>query len=321
MRRGLIFFALLCLGGLTPFVLQGWRDWKVFREYAETRCTVLSISSYDGHPELSYRLTVEGSTYFASGFDNTNGRLASMMDTNPFRVGDTYPCWYDPADPERAVLVRRIHAGFYAASAIPGAMLLIVSSMAFRGRKPRRVKTSQGTVLPVRLAPDTTASSRVVLASVLMLAGIAALAGMLWLTLMKPALLFFTAVLLVFGAGVVRFFVLAIRTRHLADPLIEIDREPALPGSTMRIHLQQPEPAQFTNYRVVLQSEEDEEKRHVLFERDEVRTRLAESFTAKVPKKSGIWKLIVQRQHGKDAIPIDYRLRVWPADGIHSDEE
>lgn len=160
MRRssvGLGLCLLLCLGGLVPFARQGWRDWKVFREYAETRCTVVALGSYETagknraknrHPELTYRLQAGGTNYFATGFDNMDGRLASLSDAGGFRIGESYPCWYDPDDPERAVLVRRIHRPFYAAAAIPGFMLFITASMMARLRRKERRLWRKGGIPP-----------------------------------------------------------------------------------------------------------------------------------------------------------------------------
>ena len=57
------------------------------------------------------------------------GRKSDMSEAEPFRVGQTYPCWYDPASPETAILKRELRPKFYAGALIPGFMLLVTGSL------------------------------------------------------------------------------------------------------------------------------------------------------------------------------------------------
>jgi len=58
-----------------------------------------------------------------SGYDSWDGRDAKSADYSRFRVGEKYPCWYDPADPAKAVLVREWRPARYWAALIPLALI------------------------------------------------------------------------------------------------------------------------------------------------------------------------------------------------------
>lgn len=150
---GLSLFVVLSLGAFTPFAVQGWRDLRAFYVYEEGQCTVVSRGSYETlgnrpkgstgpaparrHPELMYKVSAAGASYFAFGFDNMRGRLSDFNEAYEFEIGKTYPCWYDPADPEKAILRRRVQPKFYAGAAIPTFMLLISGSMLRRELRKR----------------------------------------------------------------------------------------------------------------------------------------------------------------------------------------
>ena len=150
-RAFLVFVLLVCLAGFTPFLIQGWRDVRAFRVYEQGTCTVVSQGFYvtlgnkpkgstspapqRRHPELMYRVHAAGATYFAYGFDNMKGRLATMSDAGEFQIGKTYPCWYDPANPEQAILVRKFQPKYYAAAAIPAFMASIIAMILVTQRR------------------------------------------------------------------------------------------------------------------------------------------------------------------------------------------
>jgi hypothetical protein len=113
------FWAFFLIIGLAVFAAFAWgmilpaaRARFVF---VETRCTVLDKRLGAGgddtwRPEIRIEYQVDGRrhdtwTYDAAGV-YSNGRAAKEAILAGFVQGRQYPCWYDPADPDRAVLVR-----------------------------------------------------------------------------------------------------------------------------------------------------------------------------------------------------------------------
>jgi hypothetical protein len=95
------------------------RDLRAEVHWTETRCTIESrqvATTVDGDGERTYRPEFifshqrEGRTYRARGFDHwgtesSDGSRARAI-VERFEVGQRYPCWFDPANPGQAVLVR-----------------------------------------------------------------------------------------------------------------------------------------------------------------------------------------------------------------------
>ena len=230
---GLSLFVLVSLAGMTPFALQAWGDYRAYNVYVEGQCTVLSRGSYATagsrasgdtrpapirkHPELEYKVNAAGAAYFTFGFDNMKGWMSDINEAYEFEVGRTYPCWYDPADPEKAILKRQVRPKFYLGALIPGFMLLISGSMlagALRGERKRE---------PSREI-EMTAETRARVGLVLLLAySIAALGGA-WLIIKYKDDAWFLALLLVASViGLVKRFIRFWRVRHLADPSAVLD--------------------------------------------------------------------------------------------------
>ncbi len=61
-------------------------------------------------PEIKIQYEVNGRKFESWSYDATGNhspdRAAQQAIANSFQVGATYPCWYDPDRPERAILVR-----------------------------------------------------------------------------------------------------------------------------------------------------------------------------------------------------------------------
>ncbi|MGZ5432950.1 MAG: DUF3592 domain-containing protein [Thermoanaerobaculia bacterium] len=233
--KGLWLFVLVSLGCFTPFVIQGWRDVRAFYLYEEGRCTILNLGSYETlgnkarnstspaprrrHPELMYRVDAAGAHFFTFGFDNMNGRLSDMSEATAFRVGETYPCWYDPKHPERAILKRTVRPIFYAGATIPAFMLLVSGAMLRARTRRHRMRVTHGV-----LEPDITSRGRIrVGIALLLIWPPVALFGAYQLFVWQDKLWFFSALLIASVVLVVKRFVLHWRTRHLADPRVELD--------------------------------------------------------------------------------------------------
>jgi len=116
------FFAVLAIVGsaiLAGVVRQMTApEWRANHEYTETVGTVVGkrvaeISKEDQttfRPEVTVRYTVGGHGYEATTFDATGvyspDRAECERLLEAFTVGNEYPVWYDPQDPEKAVVKR-----------------------------------------------------------------------------------------------------------------------------------------------------------------------------------------------------------------------
>lgn len=116
-----LFFGAFLLGGiglaLGIFSTMTLPELRVNRDYLETTCRVLSKrlkEEGDGfayRPEIEIEYQVAGDTHHVMNTYDIAGRYNSDRQysqniLDAFQVGSQYPCWYDPRDPDRAVLVR-----------------------------------------------------------------------------------------------------------------------------------------------------------------------------------------------------------------------
>jgi|GEM_PF-1512616 Protein of unknown function (DUF3592) len=65
-------------------------------------------------PYFEYRVrTADGQSYLASGYDGSNtytsDRAAQQAIVDRYSIGQSYPCWYNPAHPTQAVLIRQLN--------------------------------------------------------------------------------------------------------------------------------------------------------------------------------------------------------------------
>jgi hypothetical protein len=102
-------------------------DWRANNQYLPNSCVVLdrriatqivddSVPDGGGghhtayHPEIKIQYEVGGRKYEVWTYDAIhrlyNDQAAPQGIVDGFQVGATYPCWYDPERPERAILVR-----------------------------------------------------------------------------------------------------------------------------------------------------------------------------------------------------------------------
>jgi len=122
--------ALLLLSLIVP-------EWRANRHFAETRCTVLERRIVDKpnkngtvyRPEVHIRYQVEGDTYEDWTYDVIEVYSASREETqkllDEFEPGKQYPCWFDPMNPEKAVLVRGYSGWAYLLLLIPISFMTI----------------------------------------------------------------------------------------------------------------------------------------------------------------------------------------------------
>ncbi len=131
-----IFFAVMlvvgCAGIVFGIVWLIVPEWRVNHGFVEHTCKVIEkrvdeVPSEKGllfRPEVKIDYEVQGVTYSPYTYDihhttrSTRDEAQAAIDR--FTVGQTYPCWYDPADPSIAVLVRGYQWWIWPALLIPG---------------------------------------------------------------------------------------------------------------------------------------------------------------------------------------------------------
>jgi hypothetical protein len=108
---GIAFIAVAYVAYLRP-------EFRVNQQFRQTTCVILGkqlimLQDRNGtvyRPEFQIRYRAgnkyyETSTYNITG-ESTSGRAHKEEILSRYEMGQTYPCWYDPANPQVAVLVR-----------------------------------------------------------------------------------------------------------------------------------------------------------------------------------------------------------------------
>ena len=273
-RRAWPIFAiavLLGLAGLAFFVLQGIRDYRVFHAYAQARCTVTGegviASTMDAgtrrtrramttfRPQYMFEYDVNGTHVTAIGSDNLDGVMGL---TDVIRVGQSYPCWYDPADPHDAVLARQFRPLFYSAALIPLLFLVVGARFLAVALRPKAAITladgGRADTLAVRLAPELSRGSTLLAMTVLLiLFSVALVAALVWMLQDMTRLWdwwFFLAIAIAAEVGLIRFTLGAAMGMRIPDPIVEIDHEPLKRGETIKVSVRQTGPARFDAFKV-----------------------------------------------------------------------
>ena len=289
-------FLAVGLGFGSLFAVRAWRDARVFTVWKPTTCTILAtqLGSTRGsgtsgpsyRPEISFRYEVGGKTFTCTGWDSWalagdyGGGSAKFYGRvlDRYEVGATSPCWYDPADPSQAVLVRRVRplyllavvplafavlgaVGLYSALARPGRRL----GVGGRGEPLGRSKAGHEHAawdyrrLAVRLQPETrpgTQSCGALLAAVALLfvgliAGFAAWSEWQDGNVRILPLLF----TIVFGGLGLLFLWIAAASAFAARvpaTIVEIERRSVAPGESVDVLVLQPGPLRLRSLRVRL---------------------------------------------------------------------
>ena len=334
-----VLAVLIGLASLIPFALQAYRDVRITWFYRPATCSVISSSLYDtttrfsqsvrrssAHPKFTYQLQVDGRSYTAVGFDNMEGRTAHPAEALLFKSGQSYPCWYDPRNPEQAVLRKQVYEPFYLGLTIPALFLLVGGSMLARSLRPIPAATLEGRgageALAVRLSPEVTGGRAVGCigtATILWTAGVGATLAYL----IRSGRLFSgdgLTTLALFVAGIDAFLIYhlihAVRGLGVPEPIVEIDREPLHPGGKARVFVRQAGPARFEAFRVSLVCEEQGAKgtrkdhNHLIVNRKGLdiasANELTESATIEIPPDARpsakelqtivSWKIVVHRK-------------------------
>ncbi len=134
-----IFLAVGCVAFLGMFSMLVWPEWRANRQFAETTCIVVDAQARHQPateneparylPEIHIRYRVDGRVYEDKTYDVTKtysaDRQAVQDIVERYEVGKQYPCWYDPIDPRRAVLVRGYSGWLYLLLLIPISFMAI----------------------------------------------------------------------------------------------------------------------------------------------------------------------------------------------------
>lgn len=307
------FCAAIGLGGLVglAFIANlAVTEWRISHRYLQTTCTVLdkrvsesrnksrsiaetsptvvpprrgNASQRVYRPEFRIRYTVAGTTYDIWTYDGSNlyRGLNPMPILDRYEVGRPYPCWYDPNDPGRAVLVRQWHPFAYFWVILPAIMIAIGvigilevrkavvghSDEPLRRRRkdaPKRAEpaaTAAGTRLPVRLPRVTPWSRqrRLALGLGLFLVGVsgglAALMAPHWSQERLGDRIGMSVVLGAFGLTGLLLLYSAVHqalASFTAETIVEVEHQEVGQGATLRVRILQPGPVALRSLNATL---------------------------------------------------------------------
>ena len=289
-------FLAVGLGFGSLFAVRAWRDVRVFTVWEPATCTILAtqLGSTRGsgksgpsyRPEISFRYEVGGKTFTCTGWDSWalsgdyGGGSAKFYGRvlDRYEVGATSPCWYDPADPAQAVLVRRVRplyllavmplafvvlgaVGLYSALAKPGRRL----DVGGRGEPLERSKAGHEHAawnyrrLAVRLAPETTPGTQscaawLVSGALLFVGFIAGYSA--WSEWQDGNVRFLPLLfVIVFGGLGLLFLWIGAASAFAAKvpaTIVEVERRSVAPGESMDVVVLQPGPLRLRSLRVRL---------------------------------------------------------------------
>lgn len=285
--RRWMFFALFLLVGLAaliPFALQAHRDWRIMNVYQEGKAEVLSFRLVpstttfrwgDGSrteqtsqlPEFTFKFRVGSLPYVATGFDNLEGKAATFEDYRDFHTGGVYPCWYDPAEPERAVLHRKVYWPFYLGVLIPGVFIFMGGYLMMRSLRRRpdsgHPRVTEGKHLRYRLHPVLShqrLAGALTVIELLLAMALALIWKAPWTTtrvtdLFSPMFYLFVIVAMIF-LFIGRHLLRAVKVARVPEPEVEIQDEPLAAGNSTNLRIIQTGPIRAKSFKVELLCEE-----------------------------------------------------------------
>ena len=137
-----IFFAILLVVGCAGIVFGIVRliipEWRVNHDFVRQKCKVIEkwvdeVQSEKGsffQPVFKIDYKVQGATYSQKAYYDINHSTRGTRDEaqaviNGFTEGETYDCWYDPDQPEIAVLVGGYQWWIWPVLLIPASFVVI----------------------------------------------------------------------------------------------------------------------------------------------------------------------------------------------------
>ena len=138
--EALFFGTFLLIGGGALWAMLGLLivpEWRANRQFVETEGQVIAKSIGEADhgdgprywPEIKVEYHANGRTYSDVTYDITGFSSASREQVQAkldiFQVGEHYPCWYDPMNPDRVVLVRGYSGWLYLVLLVPVSFIAI----------------------------------------------------------------------------------------------------------------------------------------------------------------------------------------------------
>jgi hypothetical protein len=136
-----LFFAVFLVFGIAAFTItlatMAWPELRANRHFLETHCTIVKtaiseLRTDDGpayRPDITIAYEVSGKKFKTVTYDAARMYSSSKANAreiaDQFRVGEQYVCWYDPRDPQQAVLVRGYSGWMYLLLLIPASFIII----------------------------------------------------------------------------------------------------------------------------------------------------------------------------------------------------
>lgn len=157
--KGPALMVVIAVGFLSIFAGMAWHDWRTIGVFRESSCTILDsrlrsetspskISSarvrsqnttYE--PLLALRYVADGRDVIGTGYA-TGSRLqigrgsSTISEYEQFKIGSEVPCWFDPADPSRVVVLPGFGGAYFFALLPLG--LLVAGVWSLLGTRRRR---------------------------------------------------------------------------------------------------------------------------------------------------------------------------------------
>ena len=134
------FLAVGCAALAFLLVVRVWPEWRANRQFVATTCIVLEKRVGDRpatenepamyRPELRIRYQVDDQEITQDDVSDVTqlyspDKAAAQAVVDEFEVGKEYPCWYDPLDPHRAVVLRGYSGWLYVSLLIPISFIVI----------------------------------------------------------------------------------------------------------------------------------------------------------------------------------------------------
>jgi hypothetical protein len=135
------FFGVFLLLGMAAFTVMlvtiVWPELRANRHFLETNCKVVATAisenrnddSITYRPDVTIEFDVAGKRHRTTTYDaarlHTSNRHKAQAAIDEFQVGKEYDCWYDPMNPDRAVLVRGYSGWMYLLLLVPVSFIVI----------------------------------------------------------------------------------------------------------------------------------------------------------------------------------------------------
>jgi hypothetical protein len=147
--KGPVLMIVIAVGFLSIFAGMAWHDWRTISAFRPSTCTILdsrlrietspsstSTSSPPGRrqntttyePLLAMRYVENGRAVIGTGY-STGSRLqiglgsSTVSEYEQFKIGAQVPCWFDPEDPTR-IMVLPGFGGAYVFALLPLGLLI-----------------------------------------------------------------------------------------------------------------------------------------------------------------------------------------------------